>query len=132
MGASGITISQKARFGVCLVKSVPSAIASAFCVAIGVEVLGRVRQEEEKTKNMVSLGLYFNALMRAACAYCMPASRTAEPLLIQYTTDPSSELDSVVSSLICSSIESLSESLSPEEKLLSSLARRGAGTSSPC
>ena len=60
MGASGITISQKARFGVCLVKSVPSAIAfvgSPFCVAIGVEVLGRVRQEEEKTKNMVSLGL---------------------------------------------------------------------------
>ena len=93
VGASGITISQKARFGVCLVKSVPSAIASVgspFCVAIGVEVLGRVRQEEEKTKNMVSLGLYFNASMRAACAHCMPAPFAVEPLLIQYTTDPSS------------------------------------------
>ena len=39
------------------VSSNPYHQQSRLCVAIGVEVLGRVRQEEEKTKNMVSLGL---------------------------------------------------------------------------
>ena len=135
VGAPGISISPKTRFlslsrQFRTVRAV--SVGARFCVVVSVEVVmvwregrgERMKQEKKKRKNMVSLGLYCDALVVCALiAHCMPASPTVEPLLIQYTTDPSSELDSVVSSLIRSSIESLSESPSPEEELLSSLAR---------
>ena len=133
VGAPGISISPKTRFlslsrQFRTVRAV--SVGARFCVVVSVEVVmvwregrgERMKQEKKKRKNMVSLGLYCDALMRDAFAYCMPASSTVEPLLAQYITDPSSE-DSVASSIIRSSTESLPETSSLEEKLLSSLAR---------
>ena len=133
VGAPGISISQKTRFlslsrQFRTVRAV--SVGARFCVVVSVEVVmvwregrgERMKQEKKKGKIWSRWDFYCDALMRDAFAYCMPASPTVEPLLAQYITDPSSE-DSVASSIIRSSTESLPETSPLEEKLLSSLAR---------